>query len=176
MSRVGDSGPDIELRGVVSWLVLRGNSPNGKPFIAAASSGESVVAAAATAVTVEDTASSFCRGCCASSMTESTLRSFDSALREELPGGEDGLLGRRDGEPDEWAFVGVARSALEVDDGSTSAQSDAASEYKVPLLCAQRVLVPVANTSLVTVWGETIRGLGDDDGARMDKGGKMLNI
>jgi hypothetical protein len=193
MSRVGDAGPDIELRGVVSWLVLRGNSPNGKlgqfasaaatraatgeeaPFIAAASSSVSVVAAAA-AVTVEDTKSSFCRGCCASSMTESTLRSFDSALREELPGGEDGLLGCRDGEPDEWAFVGVARSALEADDGSTSAQSDAASEYKVPLLCAHRALVPVANTSLVTVWGETIRGLGDDDGARMDRGGKMLNI
>lgn len=109
-------------------------------------------------------------------MTERTLRSFDSALREELPGGEDGLLGRLEGEPDEWAFVGVARSALEADDGSTSAQSDAASEYKVPLLCAQRALVPVANTSLVTVWGETIMGLGDDDGARIDRGGKMLNI
>lgn len=187
MSRVGDAGPDIELRGVVSWLVLRGNSPNGKPgqfasaalraatgeeapFIAAASSGVSVAAA------TEGTASSFCRGCCASSMTERTLRSFDSALRPELPGGEDGLLGRHEGEPDGWAFVGVARSTLEADDGSTSAQSDAASEYKVPLLCAQRALVPVANTSLVTVWGDTIRGLGDDDGAKMDRGGKMLNI
>lgn len=159
MSIVGDAGPDIELRGVVSWLVLRGNSPNGKPgqfasesrvatgelpFIAAASSGVSVAA--------EGTASSFCLGC-ASSMTERTLRSFDSALREELPGGEDVRLGRLEGEPDDWAFVGVARSAPEADDGSTSAQSDAvASEYSVvPLLCAQRALVPVANTSLVTV-------------------------
>ena len=184
MSIVGDAGPDIELRGVVSWLVLRGNSPNGKPgqfaseslaatgeppFIAAASSGVSVAA--------EGTVSSlFCLGC-ASSMTERTLRSFDSALREELPGGEDVRLGRLEGEPDDWAFVGVTRSAPEADDGSTSAQSDAAaSEYSVPLLCAQRALVPVANTSLVTVWGETIRGLGDDDGARMDSGGKMLNI
>lgn len=193
MSRVGDAGPDIELRGVVSWLVLRGNSPNGKPgqfasasraatgeeevpFIAAASSGVSIVVVAA-AVAAEGAASSLCRGCCcASSMTERTLRSFDSALREELPGGEDGLLGRLEGEPDEWAFVGVARSALEADDGSTSAQSDAVSEYKVPLLCAQRALVPVANISLVTVWGETIMGLGDDDGARIDRGGKMLNI
>jgi len=184
VSKVGDAGPDIELRGVESWLVLRGNSPNGKPgqfasesraeapFIAAASSGVWSVAGGE-----EGTASSFCRGC-ASSMTERTPRSFDSALREELPGGEGCRLGRLEGEePDDWAFVGVVvRSAPEADDGSTSAQSDAASEYNVPLLCAQRALVPVANMSLVTVWGETIRGLGDDDGARMESGGKILNI
>jgi hypothetical protein len=192
VSKVGDAGPDIELRGVESWLVvLRGNSPNGKPgqfaslesraeapFIAAASSGVWSVAGGE-----EGTASSlllFCRGC-DSSMTERTLRSFDSALREELPDGEDCLLGRLEGEgdePDDWVFVGVVvvRSAPEADDGSTSAQSDAASEYNVPLLCAQRALVPVANMSLVTVWGETIRGLGDDDGAKMESGGKILNI
>ena len=111
-------------------------------------------------------------------MTERTLRSFDSALREELPGGEVCRLGRlEEDEPDDWVFVGVVvKSVPEADDGSTSAQSDAASEYNVPLLCAQRALVPVANTSLVTVWGETIMGLGDDDGAKMESGGKMLNI
>lgn len=192
MSRFGDAGPDVESRGVVSWLVLRGYSPNGKlgqlapesrgvtgelvsPFKAAAalSSGVSVAAPPE-----DTTTSSICLGAgCASSMTDRTLRSLDSALRELLPGGEDGRLGRLD----DWALVGVvvvrsvaAEETDDDDDGTTSAQSDtASSEYRVPLPCAQRALVSVANTSLVTVWGVTI---GDDDGARMDRGGKMLNI
>jgi len=65
-------------------------------------------------------------------MTDRTLRSFDSALREVLPGGEDDRLGRLDGDDDDWALVGVVvRSAEppeEEDDGTTSAHSDAASE------------------------------------------------
>ena len=170
VSRFGDAGPDIELRGAVSWLLLllRGNSPNGKPSqlvpvpvpvsvvsprgvtgelelvspfkatatAAALTSGG--VPATAAVVPPEGTASSICLGGCGvSSMTDRTLRSFDSALRELLPGGDDGWL-RRLGD---WALVGgVVRSAAaeaeaEEDDdddgggggGTTSAQSDAAS-------------------------------------------------
>jgi len=48
----------------------------------------------------------------------------------------------------------------------------------VPLPCAHPALVPVANTSLVTGCGVTVKGPGedDDDGARIERGGKMLNI
>jgi hypothetical protein len=46
----------------------------------------------------------------------------------------------------------------------------------VPLPCVHPVLVPVANTSLVTVCGVTVKGPGDDDGAMIERGGRMLNI
>jgi hypothetical protein len=115
----------------VLWLSLRGcsPSPNGKlvqlaleacapedPFVA----GETAVAAAS-----DDTALSICFGR-ASSMTDKTLRSFDSALRVIVPGGEDVRLGRRGGE-DDRVFVGLLGIELD-DDGIASAHSDAASE------------------------------------------------
>jgi len=148
MSRFGDAGPDIELRGVVSWLLLRGYSPNGKPSqlvpesrgvtgelpVPPFKAASGVPTDAAALLLLEGTASSICLsgGGCASSMTDMTLRSFDSALRPLLPGGEDGRLGRLG----EWALVGVvvrsaAAAAAEADEDEegvdTSAQSDAAS-------------------------------------------------
>ncbi len=131
-SSVDDAGPDTECRGVVFWLSLRGYSPspNGKlvqlaleacapedPFVA----GETAVAAAS-----DDTALSSCFGR-ASSMTDKTLRSFDSALRVIVAGGgEDVRLGRRGGE-DDRVFVGLL--GIELDAGGiASAHSDAASE------------------------------------------------
>jgi hypothetical protein len=117
-------------------------------------------------------------------MTDRTLRSFDSALRAVLPpGGEDGRIGRRGGgDDDRGGFVGVevgvVRSELDVDvDGTASAHSDeATSEYRAPLPCAHPAVVAVANTWLAAVCGVTARELGDEDGARMDSGGNMLNI
>lgn len=63
-------------------------------------------------------------------MTDKTLRSFDSALREPEPGGEeDGVrLLRRDGEDDRFFVVGVLGNELDADDGAASAHSDAMSE------------------------------------------------
>jgi len=69
---------------------------------------------------------SICFVCGASSLTDQTLRSFDSALRVSVSGGEDGRFGRRGGE-DDRGFVGLRRSELDVD-GIASAHSDAASE------------------------------------------------
>jgi len=108
-------------------------------------------------------------------MTDKTLRSFDSALWGLVPGGDDDVrTGRRGGE-DDRGFVGLRRSELDAD-GSASAHSDAASEKRMPLPCAHPALVPVANTSLVPVFGVTAMGLGDAAGARMERGGRMLNI
>jgi len=115
-----------------------------------------------------------------SSMTDKTLRSFDSALRGLVPGGE---LERRccggDNDREEEDLVGLLRSELDAE-GIASAHSVAVSVVKrpVPLPCTQPALVPVANTSLVTVWGVAVRGPGDGDadGARMESGGRMLNI
>jgi hypothetical protein len=179
-SPVGDPGLDIECRGVVLWLSLRECSPsaNGKlvqlapesrapegPFVA----GVTPVAAASNGKEL-----STCFGC-ASSMMDKTLRSFDSALRGLAPGGDDDVrTGRRGGE-DDRGFVGLLRSELDAD-GGASAHSDAASEKRMPLPCAQPVLIPVANTSLVPVCGVTAMGLGDAAGARMERGGRMLNI
>jgi hypothetical protein len=61
-----------------------------------------------------------------SSMTVKTLRSFDSALRVVVPGGEDVRFERRGGDNDR-AFVGLLRSELDAD-GIASAHSDAVSE------------------------------------------------
>jgi hypothetical protein len=38
------------------------------------------------------------------------------------------------------------------------------------------MLVPVANTSLVTICSVTVKGPGEDDGTRIERGGRMLNI
>lgn len=154
------------------WLSLLGcsTSPDGKlvqlapesrtsadsegPFVAGATAAVTVAAASDD----DGTALSACFCCCASSMTVKTLRSFDSALREPEPGGEDDgvRLVRRGGEDDRFFVVGVLGSELDA--------------------CAHPTLVPIANTSLVTVCGVTVEGLGDDDGARMERGGRMLNI
>jgi hypothetical protein len=88
---------------------------------------------AAAASGDDGTASSVCFCCCcccASSMTDKTLRSFDSALREPEPGGEeDGVrLLRRGGEDDRFFVVGVLGNELDADDGTASAHSDAMSE------------------------------------------------
>lgn len=63
---------------------------------------------------------------CDSSMMVKTLRSFDSALRVFVPGGEDGGLGRRGGEGDR-AMVELLKSELDAD-GIASAHSEPASE------------------------------------------------
>lgn len=126
------------------WLSLLGcsPSPNGKlvqlapesradvgwegPFVAGATAAVTVAAASGD----DGTALSACFGCCASSMTVKTLRSFDSALREPEPGGEeDGVrLVRRGGEDDRFFVVGVLGKELDADDGTASAHSDAMSE------------------------------------------------
>jgi hypothetical protein len=59
-------------------------------------------------------------------MTDKTLRSFDSALRELVPGGDDCRFGGRGGD-DDRGLVGLLRSELDVD-GTASAHSDAESE------------------------------------------------
>jgi hypothetical protein len=158
-SAVGDAGLDVEkFRGVVSWLALRGYSLNGKPSqlttklrasagpfrVAAVGVGgeeaTGVVSPSASGPSGGDTvtaASSICRGR-TSSMTDRTLRRFDSALRALPPGGEED--GRRGGEDDDdrgGSFVGVlvvevravVRSELDVDaeddvDGTASSHSD----------------------------------------------------
>jgi hypothetical protein len=154
-SAVGDAGLDVEeFRGVVSWLALRGYSLNGKPSqlttklrasvgppfrVAAVGVGgeepTGVVSPAASGPSCGDTvtaASSICRGR-ASSMTDRTLRRFDSALRALPPGGEED--GRRGGEDDDdrggGGFAGVlvvrvvVRSELDADaDGTASSHSD----------------------------------------------------
>ena len=115
----------------MSWLSLRGYSPNGKlvqltpesrapegPFAAAGSTTASSAPRGKTLST--------CFVCGASSMTVKTLRSFDSALRGFEPGGDDGRFGRRGGD-DDRGFVGLLRSELD-DDGTASAHSDMVSE------------------------------------------------
>jgi len=136
---------------------------------------------AGSAAPDDGTASSIGFGRRVSSMTDKTLRSFDSALRGFVPGGE---LERRcgcggDNDREREDLVGLLRSELDAE-GIASAHSVAAvsvAKRPVPLPCApQPALVPMANTSLVTVWGVAVRGLGDEDGARMERGGRMLNI
>ena len=101
------------------------------PFVAEATAG---IVMTATASGDDGTASSVCFCCCccccASSMTDKTLRSFDSALREPEPGGEeDGVrLLRRGGEDVRFFVVGVLGNELDADDGTASAHSDAMSE------------------------------------------------
>lgn len=129
-SAVGDGGSVTEPRGVVLWLSLWGCSPNGKlvqltpesrategPFAA----GTTTMSAAPDGKTL-----SMCFVCGASSMTDKTLRSFDSALRVIVSGGEDDRFERRGGE-DDRGFVGLLESELDVD-GIASAHSDVASE------------------------------------------------
>jgi hypothetical protein len=109
-SAVGDAGLDV-----VSWLALRGYSLNGKPsqlttnlrasagtFRVTAVGEEEptgVVSPAASRPSGGDTVTavpSICRGC-ASSMTDRTLRRFNSALRALPPSGkEDGRHGGED--------------------------------------------------------------------------------
>ena len=114
----------------MSWLSLRGCSPNGKlvqltlesrapegPFAA----GSTTASSAPDGKTL-----STCFVCGASSMTDKTLRSFDSALREFVPGGDDDRFRCRGGD-DDRGFVGLLRSELDVD-GTASAHSDTASE------------------------------------------------
>jgi hypothetical protein len=129
-SAVGDGDPVTEPRGVVPWLSLRGESPKGKPvqLVPESRAPEEPFAAGATTMSAapDGKTLSMCFLCGASSMTDKTLRSFDSALRVSTPGGEDGRFGRRGGE-DDWGFVGLLRSEPDVD-GIASAHSDAASE------------------------------------------------
>jgi hypothetical protein len=120
-SAVG-GGPINECRGVVSWLSLRGCSPNGKldQLTPESSAAGSTVSSAPGGKTLSTCV------CGASSMTDKTLRSFDSALREFVPGGDDGRFARRGGD-DDRGFVGLLRSELDVD-GTASAHSDTVSE------------------------------------------------
>jgi hypothetical protein len=129
-SAVGDGGLIKECRGVVSWLSLRGCSPNGKlvQLTPESLAPEGSFAAWSTTASSapDDRTFSTCFVCGASSTTDKTLRSFDSALREFVPGGDDGRFGRRGGD-DDRGFVGLLRSVLDVD-GTASAHSDTASE------------------------------------------------
>jgi hypothetical protein len=111
----------------VSWLSLRGYSPNGKLIQLTPESRAPEGPFAAGSFSVPDgktLSTSFV--CGASSMTDKTLRSFDSALREFVPGGDDGRFGGRGGD-DDRGFVGLLRSELDVD-GTASAHSDTPSE------------------------------------------------
>jgi hypothetical protein len=129
-SAVGDGGTIIECRGVVSWLSLRGYSPNGKlvQLTPESRSPEGPFAAGSTTASsaLGGKTLSTCFVCGASSMTDKTLRSFDSALRVFVSGGDDGRFGCRGGDNDR-GFVGLLRSELDVD-GTASAHSDTASE------------------------------------------------
>jgi len=132
-SAVGDGGPAIECRGVVSWLSLRGYSPNGKLVQLAPESRapEGPFAAGATTVSAAPDGKTFstCFVYGASSMMDKTLRSFDSVLRVFVPGGGDDRFERRGGEDDRGfvGLLGLLGSELEVD-GIASAHSDVASE------------------------------------------------
>lgn len=126
-SAVDDGSSVTERRGVVFWLSLWGYSPNGKPVQLVPESRDPFAVGATTmSAALEGKSLSMCLVCGASSTTDKTLRSLDSALRIFAPGGEDGWLGRRGGE-DDRSFVGLLGSERDVD-GIASAHSDVASE------------------------------------------------
>ena len=126
-SAVDDGSSVTERRGVVFWLSLWGYSPNGKPVqIVPESRDPFAVGATTMSAALDGNSLSMCLVCGASSTTDKTLRSLDSALRIFVPGGEDGWLGRRGGE-DDRGFVGLLGSERDVD-GIASAHSDVASE------------------------------------------------
>ncbi len=107
----------------MSRLSLRGYSPNGKLVqLAPESRASEGPFAAGTTTASSALAASMCFVFDASSMTDKTLRSFDSALQESVPGGDNDRFERR-GE-DDRGFVGLLRSELDVD-GIASAHSDA---------------------------------------------------
>jgi hypothetical protein len=127
-SAVGDGGV-TEPRGVVLWLSLWGCSPNGElvQLTPESRATEGPFAPGTTTMfAAPDGKMSMCFVCGASSMTDKTLRSFDSALRVIVSGGEDDRFERRGGE-DDRGFVGLLGSELDVD-GIASAHSDVASE------------------------------------------------
>jgi len=109
----------------VSWLSLRGYSPNGKlvQFAPVSRASEGPFAAGETSTSSGLTVS-MCLVFDASSMMDKTLRSFDSALRGSASGDNDrfGRLGE-----DDRGFVGLLRSELDVE-GIASAHSDDTSE------------------------------------------------
>ena len=112
----------------VSWLSLWGCSPNGKlvQLMPESSALEGSIVPTTASSAPDGKTLSMCSMCGGLSVMDEALRSFNSALREFVSGGDNDRFGRCDGD-DKRGFVGLLRSELDVD-GTALAHSDMALE------------------------------------------------